>query len=150
MNDVLKITWNAGYGKMNIVVKEFFPTSKEKIRKLDKVVQMDYSQNDFWEKVLPLLQEAIDETKAEMKIKAKEYDTYRTEENNTRNMVQSKKMPNGTPLTQEQVKDFRDKRIRYGKIARDAKRDHNHLQKKVTQLKENIKFIKGEYCNDQD
>lgn len=150
MNDILTLTWNCGSGRMSIVVKEFFPTSKERIKKLNNTVQMDYSQDDFWEKVVYILQEALEETKAEMKVKAKEYDTYHTEESSTQNMIQSKKMPNGVALTKNQIKEFRQKRIKYGEIARAAKRDFNHLKKKVEKLKDNIRFIKGEYCNDKN
>lgn len=150
MSDVLNLTWNYGSGRMSIVVKEFFPASQTRIRKLNSVVQMDWSQNDFWEKVVQILQEAIEETRAEMKVKANEHTRYRTEEIETKNMIQSKKMPNGVPLTRDQIKEFRDKRMKYGEIARAAKRDFNHLKKKTEKLKDNIKFIRGEYCNDQN
>ena len=44
-------------------------------------------------------------------------------------------------LTKEQLEEYREKKKRFGEIARKAKSDFNRIQKQIEQVKQNLEYI---------
>lgn len=112
MKDIIKLNWYSGHFEM--VIPNFFPTTKTKIRKVDKLQkQSDITVDgeeiyDFWDHILYVLNDTVEE--CQLSLFQAEHD-YKV----------------------------------YGK--QTARREMQHLQTRIKKLKENITFIKEEYCN---
>lgn len=112
LKEIIRLNWYSGHFEM--VIPNFFPTTKTKIRKVDKLQkQSDITVDgeviyDFWDHILHVLQDNVEE--CQLSLFQAEHD-YKV----------------------------------YGK--QTARREMQHLQTRIKKLKENITFIKGEYCN---
>ena len=102
-----------------MVIPNFFPTTKTKIRKVDKLqMQSDITVDgevvdDFWDHILYVLNDTVEECQLSLFQAEHDYAEH-------------------------------DYKV-YGK--QTARREMLHLQTRIKKLKENITFIKGEYCN---
>lgn len=96
-------------GQMNIHMDAFFPTSQARLKKLLKVVDLDFEHKDeikqtmqqfFQDKVKELEERRISSGKKALDYKQKIADTTA--------MIQSRKHPNGVPLTKDELDNLKE------------------------------------------
>lgn len=142
MKETVDITYNGGYGHMTIVVAKFFPTSKARIDKLKKIIDMDWEHREqVWVDIRERLKEVLPELETEKKKEAHTFFHYNEEVVWLKNRLKDKTSPQGVKLTKEQLEEYREKKKRFGEIARKAKSDFNRIQKQIEQVKQNLEYI---------
>lgn len=96
-------------GQMNIHMDAFFPTSQARLKKLLKVVDLDFEHKDeikqtmqqfFQDKVKELEERRISSGKKALDYKQKIADTTA--------MIQSRKHSNGVPLTKDELDNLKE------------------------------------------
>lgn len=96
-------------GQMNIHMDAFFPTSQARLKKLLKVVDLDLEHRDeiiqtmqqfFQDKVKELEEKRISSEKKALDYKQKIVDTNA--------IIESRKHPNGVPLTKDELADMKE------------------------------------------
>lgn len=138
MDDVLKIRWNTGY--MNINMQKFFPCSIAKLNKLLKVIRLDWEhEQELLAQMQTFFSQRLIDLDAEYKKAAKCYGVYYQKEADSRRLVESRKFPNGIPMTKDDLQKARDELKRntemkreYEKQAKKAKKDMEWFRREVT------------------
>lgn len=81
-------------GKMVVILNNFFPTSRTRLKKLLKVIDLDYEHRDeLIEHLKQFFSEQIPVYKAEFESNGKKYLEYKQLSADTGRMVKSKKRP---------------------------------------------------------
>ena len=112
MEQTIYINWYSGH--MGLIVPNWFPTTKTKIRKLDKLQKKSESWiggeevKDFWGTIVQILEDTIDECKLSLGVATHSKNVFGNSE---------------------------------------ANNEVRHLQSRIKKLKENVAFIKEEFCN---
>ena len=100
-----------GNGQMNIHMAAFFPTSQARLKKLLKIVDLDFEHRDeiiqtmqqfFQDKVKELEERRINSGKKAVDYKQKIADTNA--------IIESRKHPNGVPLTKAELADMKEQK----------------------------------------
>ena len=142
MNETVEITYNGGNGHMTIIVAKFFPTSKARIDKLKKIIDMDWEHREqVWVDIRERLKELIPELEADKQKEGRTCYHYNEEVLWLKNCLKEKRNPQGVKLTKEQLEEYREKKKRFGEIARKAKSDFNRIQRQIEQVKQNLEYI---------
>ena len=142
MKEIVEITYNGGHGHMTIVVAKFFPTSKVRIDKLKKVIDLDWEHSEqIWVDIRERLKELIPELEADKQKEAHTFHHYNEEVAWLKNRLKDKTSPQGVKLTKEQLEEYREKKKRFGEIARNAKSDFNRIQRQIEQVKQNLEYM---------
>lgn len=90
-------------GKMVVILNNFFPTSRTRLKKLLKVIDLDYEHRDeLIEHLKQFFSEQIPVYKAEFESNGKKYLEYKQLSADTGRMVKSKKRPSGVGLSEEE------------------------------------------------
>ena len=126
MNNDLYIKWETGY--MNIHMDFFFPCSQQLIKKLLKVIALDWQHEDELKETLKVyFQNRIAALVELWKSNSKKYYDYRQKAADTKEQIDSGKHPNGLPLSKEEMKqakaDFRAYTAAYQKALADGKQN---------------------------
>lgn len=103
--DDLKITYNDGHGQMTIHMNFFFPCSQERFKKLLKIIDLDLS----------------DLRKENGKI----YFDNKQKAADTQTLIDSRKHPNGLPVSKDELKQARVDLKEYKAAAKKALSDAN-------------------------
>lgn len=142
MKDTIECSWNYGRGHMMIVITKFFPTSKTRIDKLKKIIDMDYDRREqCWVDIRECLKEYIPELKEEARKEAHNYQHYHEEVTWLSNRLKDKTSPQGVKLTKKQLDEYREKKKRFNEIARNAKAEFNRIQKHIERIEQNLEYI---------
>lgn len=125
MND-LYIEWETGY--MNIHMDFFFPCSIQNFKKLLKIVCMDWKhEEELKEKLKVYFQNRISELVDLWKENRRKYYDFKQKEADTKNLIESKKHPNGLPVSKDELKqakaDLKQYTAGWKKALSDAKKN---------------------------
>lgn len=102
MMNVIQITWNKG--TMIVNQNKFFPTSSVRIKKLKKILDMDWKNQEYIQNcMIEHLEERIKSCELAKKKNSEKYFQYMQEKADLKQMVTSKKHPNRIPLTKEEI-----------------------------------------------
>ena len=100
-DNYLHIRWETGY--MTIVLDAFFPCSMEKLKKLLKVVELDWEhRNDLIEKLKVHFQERKAECETLHQDYGKQYFDAKQRTADLTRLVENRKHPNGLPLKRDE------------------------------------------------
>lgn len=132
-------------GKMVVILNNFFPTSRTRLKKLLKVIDLDYEHRDeLIEHLKQFFSEQIPVYKAEFESNGRKYLEYQQLSADTGRMVKSKKRPSGVRLSDEELKQekerlntYKDAAKKYLGAAKKFQRGH----KQYTELLEYLTSI---------
>ena len=99
-------------GKMVVILNNFFPTSRARLKKLLKVIDLDYEHSDeLIEQLKQFFSEQIPVYKAEFESNGRKYLECQQLSADTGRMVKSKKRPSGVRLSDEELKQEKERLI---------------------------------------
>lgn len=113
-------------GQMNIHMDAFFPTSQARLKKLLKVVDLDFEHRDeiiqtmqqfFQDKVKELEERRINSGKKAVDYKQKIADTNA--------IIESRKHPNGVKLTKDELTDIKEQNKHFKAVYAGCSSDFN-------------------------
>lgn len=106
-------------GKMVVILNNFFPTSRARLKKLLKVIDLDYKHSDeLIEQLKQFFSEQIPVYKAELESNGRKYLEYQQLSADTGRMVKSKKRPSGVRLSDEELKQEKERLNTYKEAAK--------------------------------
>ena len=108
--DRLDISYKDGTAHMVIDMDYFFPTSKVRLKKLLKVIALDWQHSDdLIEKMMVHIQEKIPLVETDRQTTGKKYLDCRQLVEDTEQIIKDRKRQNGLPLSKDEVKEERKK-----------------------------------------
>lgn len=131
-------------GSMTINIDNFFPCSQARFNKLFKIVRQFLWLNDVQTITEQLNQNFTDriwELDDLRKAYVKRYFEKMQEHAEYRDIVESRKHPNGIPLTKEELKDFKKKQSGAMSSARSCSAETKKKEREITALKKNLEML---------
>lgn len=132
-------------GKMVVILDNFFPTSRTRLKKLLKVIDLDYEHSDeLIEQLKQFFSEQIPVYKVEFESNGRKYLEYQQLSADTGRMVKSKKRPSGVRLSDEELKQEKERLNTYKEAAKKylgAAKKFQRGHKQYTELLEYLTSI---------
>ena len=140
--ETINITWDNGKGRMNIFLDKFFPTTKTNLKKLLSVISLDWQHEDeLREKLKVYFQNKQSEHEAAKKENARKHLEYRQKEADSKEIVTTRKRPNGVPLSKDELKEEKEKLRRYKISASSHLSHYKQHEKDEKQFSEYLKLL---------
>ena len=137
---VLSIRWETG--SMDIRLDAFFPCEQARFKKLLKVIDLDWEHCDTLKDTLKVyFQEQKTVHEAAKKESAKKHLEFRQRTADTKEMVTTKKRPNGVPLSEDELKEEKERLAFYKATARDYLLRYKQHEKEEKQFSEYLKLL---------
>lgn len=129
-------------GKMVVILNNFFPTSRTRLKKLLKVIDLDYEHRDeLIEHLKQFFSEQIPVYKAEFESNGKTYLEYKQLSADTGRMVKSKKRPSGVGLSEEELKQEKERLKTYKEAAKKYLSAAKKFQRGQKQYSELLEYL---------
>lgn len=129
MNNDLYIKWETGH--MNIHLDFFFPCSKTRFKKLLKIIALDWQhETELKEYLKVYFQKRIADLTELWKENSKKYYENKQKDADTEGLIESRKHPNGLPVSKKELKQAKA----------DLRRYRDNWQKALASAKKNKKF----------
>lgn len=129
-------------GKMVVIMNNFFPTSRTRLKKLLKVIDLDYEHRDeLIEHLKQFFSEQIPVYKAEFESNGKKYLEYKQLSADTGQMVKSKKRPSGVGLSEEELKQEKERLKTYKEAAKKYLSAAKRFQRGQKQYSELLEYL---------
>lgn len=142
MMDDLYIRWDYGRGNMVIILDKFFPTTKKNLKKLLSVIALDWEhESELKEKLKVYFQEKQQEHETGKKKSARQHLDYRQREADTKQIVLTKKRPNGVPLSVDELKEEKERLKLYKNTAARHLSEYKQHDKEEKQFSEYLKLL---------
>nr|UWI29373.1 MAG: minor capsid protein 2 [Bacteriophage sp.] len=142
MMDDLYIKWETG--KMVIHLNNFFPTSQARLKKLVKIIRLDWQHCDeLIEKLKVYFQDKIPESETDFQTYGKKYMDFKQRVADTGRMVDSRKRPDGVPLSKDELKAEKDRLKDYRGWERDYLQKAKKAQRAKKQYLEHLEYLKS-------
>ena len=136
----LRIKYDSG--KMVVILNNFFPTSRTRLKKLLKVIDLDYEHRDeLIEHLKQFFSEQIPVYKAEFESNGKKYLEYKQLSADTGRMVKSKKRPSGVGLSEEELKQEKERLKTYKEAAKKYLSAAKKFQRGQKQYSELLEYL---------
>ncbi|WP_425755394.1 hypothetical protein ACPW7J_12975 [Ihubacter sp. rT4E-8] len=96
-------------GQMNIRMDAFFPTSQARLKKLLKVVDLDFEhREEIMQTMQQFFQDKVNELEEKRISSGKKAVEYKQKIADTTAIIESRKHPNGVPLTKDELADIKE------------------------------------------
>lgn len=142
MMETLNITWDNGKGRMSIFLDKFFPSTKKDLKKLLSIISLDWQHEDeLRDKLKVYFQDKKAEHEAAKKESAKKHFEFRQREADTKEMVTTRKRPNGAPLSENELKEEKERLAFYKTTAKDYLSSYKRHEKEEKQFSEYLKLL---------
>ena len=131
-------------GSMTINIDNFFPCSQARFNKLFKIVRQFLWLNDVQAIAEQLNQNFTDRIRDNEDAKSgytKLYFREMQKHADFRDMVESRKHPNGIPLTKEELKDFKKRMVDAGRWAKQYLCETKKIDREISALKKNLEML---------
>ena len=129
-------------GKMVVILNNFFPTSRTRLKKLLKVIDLDYEHRDeLIEHLKQFFSEQIPVYKAEFESNGQKYLKYKQLSADTGRMVKSKKRPSGVRLSDEELKQEKERLKTYKEAAKKYLSAAKKFQRDQKQYQELLEYL---------
>lgn len=140
--ETLNITWDNGKGRMNIFLDKFFPSTKKDFKKLLSIISLDWKhESELREKLKVYFQEKKTEHEKAKKHSAKMHLENRKLEADSKEMVTTKRHPNGVPLSKDELAEEKKKLGEYKRYAATHLSDYKQHEKEEKQFSEYLKLL---------
>lgn len=143
MMDILNITWDCGKGRMQISLDKFFPCTKKDLKKLLKIISLLEWEHELElkENLRVYFQEQKAAHEAAKKESARQHLEHKQREADTRELVTTRKRPNGVPLSKDELKEEKNKMGNYKRCASIHLSDYKQHEKSEKQFSEYLKLL---------
>lgn len=129
-------------GKMVVILDNFFPTSRARLKKLLKVIDLDYEHSEeLIEQLKHFFSEQIPVYKAEFESNGRKYLEYKQLSADTGRMVKSKKRPSGVRLSDEELKQEKERLNNYKEAAKKYLGAAKKFQRGHKQYSELLEYL---------
>lgn len=129
-------------GKMVVILNNFFPTSRTRLKKLLKVIDLDYEHRDeLIEHLKQFFSSQIPVCKAEFESNGKKHLKYQQLSADTGRMVKSKKRPSGVRLSDEELKQEKERLKTYKEAAKKYLSAAKRFQRGQKQYSELLEYL---------
>lgn len=129
-------------GKMVVILNNFFPTSRARLKKLLKVIDLDYEHSEeLIEQLKQFFSEQIPVYKAEFESNGRKYLEYQQLSADTGRMVKSKKRPSGVGLSDEELKQEKERLNIYKEAAKKYLSTAKKFQRGHKQYSELLEYL---------
>ena len=130
-------------GQMNIHMDAFFPTSQARLKKLLKVIELDYDHRDEHFNTLDAyFTSKIDELEARRVAAGKKYLEYKQKAADECEIINSKKKPNGVKLTKEELEAAKEDLKHFKNVSSGSLSEHNRCKRQKEQFMQHLEIIK--------
>ena len=127
---------------MVVILNNFFPTSRTRLKKLLKVIDLDYEHRDeLIEHLKQFFSEQIPVYKAEFESNGTKYLEYKQLSADTGQMVKSKKRPSGVGLSEEELKQEKERLKTYKEAAKKYLSAAKRFQRGQKQYSELLEYL---------
>ena len=138
------IEFKTEHGHYLIHLDEMFPCSKDKFKKVMKLVKWDWESYDTNKEIINQhFRSQIEENEAKMKALANRYFIYKQNFVDTNNIIETGRFPNGVPITKTELKDFKDKAKHYKVVYSSAEVQARQCKRLVERYKEHLETLEG-------
>lgn len=129
-------------GKMVVILDNFFPTSRVRLKKLLKVIDLDYEHSDeLIEQLKQFFSEQIPVYKAQFETNGRKYLEYQQLSADTGRVVKSKKRPSGVGLSDEELKQEKERLNTYKEAAKKYLSAAKKFQRGHKQYSELLEYL---------
>lgn len=113
-------------GQMNIRMDAFFPTSQARLKKLLKVVDLDFERREeIIQTMQQFFQDKVNELEARRISSGKKAVEYKQKIADTTAIIESRKHPNGVPLTKDELADIKEQNKHFKAVYAGCLSDFN-------------------------
>lgn len=113
-------------GQMNIRMDAFFPTSQARLKKLLKVVDLDFEhREEIMQTMQQFFQDKVNELEERRISSGKKAVEYKQKVADTTAIIESRKHPNGVPLTKDELTDIKEQNKRFKAVYAGCMSDFN-------------------------
>lgn len=113
-------------GQMNIRMDAFFPTSQARLKKLLKVVDLDFEhREEIMQTMQQFFQDKVNELEARRIGSGKKAVEYKQKIADTTAIIESRKHPNGVPLTKDELVDIKEQNKHFKAVYAGCMSDFN-------------------------
>lgn len=113
-------------GQMNIRMDAFFPTSQARLKKLLKVVDLDFEhKEEIMQTMQQFFQDKVNELEARRISSGKKAVEYKQKIADTIAIIESRKHPNGVPLTKDELADIKEQNKHFKAVYAGCLSDFN-------------------------
>ena len=113
-------------GQMNIRMDAFFPTSQARLKKLLKVVDLDFEhREEIIQTMQQFFQDKVNELEARRISSGKKAVEYKQKIAYTTAIIESRKHPNGVPLTKDELADIKEQNKHFKAVYAGCLSDFN-------------------------
>ena len=113
-------------GQMNICMDAFFPTSQARLKKLLKVVDLDFEhREEIIQTMQQFFQDKVNELEARRISSGKKAVEYKQKIADTTAILESRKHPNGVPLTKDELADIKEQNKHFKAVYAGCLSDFN-------------------------
>lgn len=131
-------------GHYLIHLDEMFPCSKDRFKRVMKLVMWDLSSCDTNKEIINQhFRLKIEENETNMKALANRYFIYKQEFVDTNRIIESGKHPNGIPITKTELKDFKERAKHYKIVYSSAEVQARQCKRLVERYKEHLEMLEG-------
>lgn len=113
-------------GQMNIRMDAFFPTSQARLKKLLNVVDLDFEhREEIMQTMQQFFQDKVNELEARRISSGKKAVEYKQKVADTTAIIESRKRPNGVPLTKDELADIKEQNKHFKAVYAGCLSDFN-------------------------
>ena len=113
-------------GQMNIRMNAFFPTSQARLKKLLKVVDLDFEhREEIMQTMQQFFQDKVNKLEARRISLGKNAVEYKQKIADTTAIIESRKHPNGVPLTKDELADIKEQNKHFKAVYAGCLSDFN-------------------------
>ena len=142
MMETLNITWDNGKGRMSIFLDKFFPSTKKDLKKLLSIISLDWQHEDeLKDKLKVYFHDKKAEHEKAKKYSAKMHLENRQLEADSKEMVTTRKRPNGVSLSKDELAEEKKKLGKYKRYAAIHLSDYKRHEKEEKQFSEYLKLL---------
>ena len=113
-------------GQMNIRMDAFFPTSQARLKKLLNVVDLDFEhREEIMQTMQQFFQDKVNELEERRISSGKKAVEYKQKVADTTAIIESRKHPNGVPLTKDELADIKEQNKHFKAVYAECLSDLN-------------------------
>lgn len=112
-------------GQMTIHMNSFFPTSQARLKKLLNVVALDENRDDHIQTLEQYFKDKMQELEARRISSGKKAVEYKQKVADTTAIIESRKHPNGVPLTKDELADIKEQNKHFKAVYAGCLSDFN-------------------------
>ena len=142
VHDMYDIRIKTPNGHMTIHLQNFFPATTQKLKKLIKIISLDWQHRfALMEKMKVFVRDEIETAKGAKRYYARMYQESRQTRVDLETQVSSRKYTNGVPIPKEVLKTKKNDIRHFRNLERDALASFHKCEKDIEKLNKNLEVL---------